>query len=211
MTPDTEQHHTAVPAVAAADTTAPAGVRSAGSRPSPRPRPAPPAASGPVPDEVTVSDSPLSTLQSETSPSVPTERETGWKVSTLHRGLHWDLTTLRDWIEKAGGRSRAYWVPPRFLTEPPASIAEMTAYARRAGWTGQTIGLVRRLGVVWFFVVALPVAVATRWFAWTCERPGRGLLALVVWQLLIRTGGGPWITTHLIEPLLAALAWLLLP
>lgn len=207
MTPDTEQLPTSTPAVAAG-TTAPAGVRAPGSRPSPRPRPAPPAAPEPVLDDVTVSNSALSSGDLQNSPA---ERDTAWKVSTLHRGLHWDLTTVRDWIEKAGARSRAYWIPPRFLTQPPASIAQMTAYARRAGWTQRTTGLLRGLGVGWFYAVALPVVVSTRWFGWVCERPGRGLLALVVWQLLIRTGGGPWIAVHLIEPLLGALAWLLLP
>ena len=203
MTPDTEQ----VPA-AAAGTTAPAGVRAPGSRPSPRPRTAPPAGPDSTTNNVTESNSTLFSGDLEDSSA---ERETAGKLSTLYRGLHWDLTTLRDWIEGAGSRSRAYWIAPRFLTEPPASIAEMTAYARRAGWTAQTTGLFRRLGVAWFFGVALPVAVATRWFAWMCERPGRGLLGFVVWQLLIRTGGGPWIAAHVIEPLLAALAWLLLP
>ena len=164
-----------------------------------------------TPDSITKSNSPLPTPHSENSSTDFGERESDEKVPTPHRGLHWDLTTLRDWIEKAGKRSRAYWMPPRFLTQPPASVAEMTAYARRAGWTSQTTGLPRALGIGWFYAVALPVTVVTRWVGWICERPGRGLLALVLWQLFIRTGGGPWIAEHVIEPVLAALAWLLLP
>jgi hypothetical protein len=161
-----------------------------------------------TPESVTERNSTLSSGDLEDSSA---ERETDQKVSTLHRGLHWDLTTLRDWIEKTGTRGRAYWMPPRFLTEPPASIAEMSAYAHRAGWTSQTTGLARAAGVGWYYAVTLPVAVVTRWVGWTFERPGRGLLAFALWQLFIRTGGGPWIADHVIEPVLAALAWLLLP
>jgi hypothetical protein len=161
-----------------------------------------------TPESVTDSNSPLSSGDLDDSSA---ERETDQKVSTLHRGLHWNLATFRDWLEKAGTRCRAYWMPPRFLTKPPSSIAEMSAYAQRAGWTSQTTGLARAFGVGWFYTVALPAAVVTRWFGWVAERPGRALLAIVLWQLFIRTGGGPWIADHLIEPALAALAWLLLP
>lgn len=153
-------------------------------------------------------NSPLSSGDPKNSPA---ERETARKVSTLHRGLHWNLVTFRDWIEGALGRSRAYWIPPRFLTEPPTSIAEMTAYAQRAGWTSSTTGLARKLGVLWFYVVTLPVAVVTRYIGWIAERPGRGLLAFGIWQLLIRSVPGLWLTEHLVNPVLAALAWIFLP
>jgi hypothetical protein len=152
-----------------------------------------------------------SPLSSGDLKSTPSEHGTARKVSTLHRGLQWELATFRNWLEGATSRSRAYWIPPRFLTKPPASIAEMTAYAHRAGWTSQTTGLARKLGVVWFYVVAIPAAVVTRYVGWMTERPGRSLLAFGLWQLLIRTGGGPWIAEHLIDPLLAAAAWIFLP
>jgi hypothetical protein len=102
-------------------------------------------------------------------------------------------------------------MPPRFLTEPPASIAEMTAYAQRAGWVSTTDGLARRLGQLWFYVVTLPVAAVTRYVGWMAERPGRAILAFAIYQMFIRSIPGIWITEHLISPILAAAAWTFLP
>ncbi len=150
-----------------------------------------------------------STLFTDENPF--SEREPAPKVSTRGGGLHWYAVTLRDWAMGAQSRSRAYWMPPRFLTDPPSSIAAMTAYAQRAGWTGSTTGLFRKLGQLWFYAVALPTAITTRYIGWIAERPGRWILAVGVYQLFIRSVPGVAITEHVIRPLLAAAASVFLP
>jgi hypothetical protein len=109
------------------------------------------------------------------------------------------------------GRTRAYWVPPKLLTEPPASVAELSAYAHRAGWTSSAEGTLRRLGVLWFLAVALPWTTGCRYVEWVAQRPGRALAALLVWQAVIRSTPGMWVAGHFIRPILAAAAWVFLP
>lgn len=159
-------------------------------------------------DSATRRNSPLSTLHPENTSA---ERGSAQKVSTLYRGLHSTAVTSRNWAQGTFDRSRTYWTPPRFLTQPPSSIAEMTAYAQRAGWTRSTSGLFRKLGQLWFYAVALPTAVATRYVGWLAERPGRWLLAAGIYQLLIRSTPGVAVTEHVIRPLLTAAAAVFLP
>lgn len=153
---------------------------------------------------VTVRNSPLS---SGVSAHTPAERETAPEVSTVHS----KLATLRDRAEGAVGRSRAYWVPPNLLTRPPASVAELAAYAHRAGWTRSTAGSLRALGVLWHRAVGLPVTVLCRYVEWFAQRPARALVAFGVWQMTSRSVPGSWIADHLIRPILAAAAWVFLP
>ncbi|MFG1847751.1 hypothetical protein [Micromonospora carbonacea] len=113
---------------------------------------------------------------------------------------------MAGWV----GASRAYWVPPNLLTQPPASVAELAAYAHHAGWTGSVSGPIRNLGIVWHRAVSLPITVACRYVEWTWQRPMRALPIFGVWKLLILTGPGPQIADTVIRPALAAVAWALL-
>lgn len=151
-----------------------------------------------------------SQLSSRDLQGAPAEREAAPEVSTLHQGLHWKLVTLRDSLRGPVDRSRAYWVPPRLLTDPPPTMAALSAYAHRGGYTRQD-GPARRLGVAWFACVALPTVLVCRYVAWFAERPGRWLAAALVWQALIRSTPGLWLVDHLIHPILAAAAWVFLP
>lgn len=202
MTPDTEQQ----PTTAA---TAPA-VRVPGSRPSPRPRTAPPAAPGPVPDDVTVSNSPISTGESESAPEPTLFQEEGGKVSSLQSSLHFDLDTLREQLRSGLGGMKDYLTPPSVLTESPASVAELAAYAHWGTWTTSADGPLRKLGIVWHRAFGLPATVVCRYVEWLWQRPGRAIPVFVLWKLLISTGPGPWAVEHLIHPILGVIAWVLL-
>ncbi len=205
MTPDTEQQPTTA-----------AAVRAPGSRPSPRPRTAPPgspAAAGPVPDDtpaVTHGNYPeVSTGESESVPEPILVQEDGKKVSSLQSSLHFDLDTLRERMRSGLGGLKEYLTPPSVLSESPASVAELAAYAHWGVWTSST-GPLRRLGIVWHRLVGLPVTVVCRYVEWIAQRPGRAVPVFVLWKLLISTGPGPWVADHIIRPVLGVLAWVLL-
>jgi hypothetical protein len=202
-----------------AATAAPAdgGVRAPGSRPSPRPRPAPPAppvAAGPVPDDVppvTHGNSPqVSTGESKGAPASPLVQEDSEKVSSLQSSLHFNLDTLREQIRSGLGGIKGYWTPPSVLTETPASVAELAAYAHWGAWTSSTDGPLRKLGIVWHRAFSLPATVVCRYVEWLWQRPGRLIPVYVLWKLLISTGPGPWVADHLIHPVLGVIAWVLL-
>lgn len=152
---------------------------------------------------VTVRKAPPSTGGFE---GAPAERETAPEPSTLHpQGI-----TVRDRLVGVLAASRAYWVPPNLLTQPPASVAELAAYAHHAGWTSRHDGPIRALGVVWHRAVSLPITAVCRYVEWIAQRPGRALPVFGVWKLLILTGPGPAVADTVIRPALAFLAWVLL-
>jgi hypothetical protein len=156
----------------------------------------------------TVRNSPLSSGDLK---SPHAERETPTKLSTLHRGLHPNAATaVTAWWARSAGRGRT-GCRRKLLTEPPASVAELSAYAHRAGWTSSAEGTLRRLGVLWFLAVALPWTTGCRYVEWVAQRPGRALAALLVWQAVIRSTPGMWVAGHFIRPILAAAAWVFLP
>jgi hypothetical protein len=159
----------------------------------------------------TVRNSKVSSRDFAGGPDLASGRESAAKVSSLHRGLYLRLLTFRDWAAEGVGRSRAYWVPPKLMTEPPASVADLSAYARRAGWTSRGDGPVRALGIAWFVFVALPWTTACRYVEWFAQRPGRCLAAFLVWQTVIRSIPGLWAVDHVVRPILAAAAWVFLP
>lgn len=153
--------------------------------------------------KVTFSDRLPASGQSEDAPA---ERETAPELPTVHP----DRLTLRDRLVEWLGASRAYWVPPNLLTQPPASVAELAAYAHHAGWTRRADGPVRGLGVAWHRAVSLPVTTVCRYVEWTAQRPLRALPIFGLWKLFILTGPGPQIADHIIRPALGFLAWVLL-
>jgi hypothetical protein len=226
MTPETGRHgqvtidepgRTTTGAWASAPGQAGAGVRAPGSRPSPRPRmtpPAPLATPGPVPDDtpsVTHGNSPqVSTGESESTFEPTLVQENGEKVSSLQSSLHFDLDTLREQIRSGLGGIKGYLTPPSVLTEAPASVAELAAYAHWGAWTKSTGGPLRKLGIVWHRMFSLPATVVCRYVEWLAQRPGRLIPVFALFKLLISTGPGPWVADHLIHPVLGALAWVLL-
>jgi hypothetical protein len=215
---------------AAPDTAGPWG-RPPGSRPSPRPRPAPgavtesqtpevresgspvisgPAAPYPVPDDVTPGNSPVSSLQPNGEPSAANSRqENGAESLQSPVDSPADEVTLRKRLCAGLVALRAYITPPQVWAEPPASMAELAAYARWGAWTTST-GPVRRLGIVWHRLVGLPVTTVCRYVEWIAQRPGRAIPVFLLWKLLITTGPGPGFVDHVIRPALAAVAWVLL-
>jgi hypothetical protein len=118
--------------------------------------------------------------------------------------------TQRERLDNAIRGARTYFTPPAVLTERPASVAELTAYAKRAGWTSQSHGGIRAAGIAWYRVIGLPTTVVCRYVEWIAQRPGRAIPAFALWKLVISTGPGPWITDNVITPLGHAAAWVLL-
>ncbi len=105
--------------------------------------------------------------------------------------------------------ARAYFVPPKLLTNPPPAVTDLRAYAHHGTWT-RADGLARTVGVAWLYAVALPVTVACRYLEWVAQRPGRAVVVLGLWLAFIKTGGGPWIADNLIRPLIDVAAAVLL-
>lgn len=117
--------------------------------------------------------------------------------------------TFRDRLEVGVEAARAWIVPPNVLTTPPEPFSELSSYASRGAWTSST-GVIRRLGVLWLAVVALPAIFCLRMAEWLIQRPSRALLFAVIWQLFIRSGAGEWLSDYVIHPILAAAAWVFL-
>ena len=100
---------------------------------------------------------------------------------------------------------RGVWVrlvdeltPPEPWRHRPASLAAMARYAARGGWTGPD-GLVRRAGVWWYRLVAVPVTVGCHYTAWLVARPSRTATVAILWAVAMQV------------PPLRALASLVLP
>jgi len=106
--------------------------------------------------------------------------------------------------------AHAYWVPPTLLTDPPPAYRDLAAYAHRGAWTANPYGPVRGLGVAWHRAVSLPVTLVCRYVEWVAQRPARALVVFGLWKLLILTGPGPWLADHIVRPVAAAAAWVLL-
>lgn len=163
-------------------------------RPSPYPRPA------------TDGNSPPSSGESGQAPDASSEPHAEPEVSSLQS----EPVTVREWLRGWLVALRGYWIPPAVLTEPPATVAELAAYAWRGGWTASETGPARRLGIWWHRLVSLPATTVCRYVEWVLQRPGRAVPVFVLWKLLINTGPGPWAADHLIRPVLGLLAWVLL-
>ncbi len=164
----------------------------------------------PYPPSVTDGNSPVSTGEFGSAPVRGSAQVGGLEVSSLQSTLHPTAVTVRDRLWGWLRASRAYWTPPAVLTEPPASAAQLAAYAWRGGWTGGVDGPVRRLGVWWHRLVGLPVTVVCRYVEWVAQRPGRAVPVYVLWRLFVLTTAGQWAMEHLIRPVLGLAAWVLL-
>lgn len=129
---------------------------------------------------------------------------------SLRPSLRSRPATLRDRIRGAVGWLKAWIVPPNVLMEPPPAFSELAGYATRGAWTRSRDGFLRGLAKLWLVVVALPAIVWLRLKEWVITRPSRALLAVVVWQLLIRSEPGAWLSDHVIRPYFHVLSWIFL-
>lgn len=107
-------------------------------------------------------------------------------------------------------RVRDYFTPPELLTDRPASIPELSAYAHRGGWTRQPYGPIRTAGIWWWRLIGLPQTVRSRLREWVWQRPGRAVTAVAAVKLLSLTGPGAWVVETVIEPVVHAALWLFL-
>lgn len=138
----------------------------------------------------------------------PAERETGAEAF----GLRSNTETLRNRLSAAGQLFRAWIVPPSLLTEPMASMAELTAYAYRGRWTADRTGFIRGIGKLWFTVIVLPVAYLLRLAEWLIQRPSRAIVATGIWLLIAHSDGpGPWLIDNVFRPFWSCLGWIFLP
>lgn len=147
----------------------------------------------------THSDSEVGTLptsgappERENAPGSPESRKSALTVSDLRQRL------------------RTYFTLPSILTDAPASIPAKRRYARSGTWTASVDGPVRKAGVGYWRLVALPTSVVTGYVQWIADRPGRALLVYVLWRMFISNPPGPWIVEHIFTPIGHALAWLFL-
>ncbi len=103
-----------------------------------------------------------------------------------------------------------YFTPPQVLTDRPASIPELSVYARKGAWTARLDGGIRATGVWFWYLVGLPATVACRAVEWIFQRPGRLAVLAALWALLKFTSPGGWIIDNLLSPIAHAVAWALL-
>lgn len=113
-------------------------------------------------------------------------------------------------LSDIGPRVRTYFTPPSILTDVPESIPAKRRYARAGDWTTSVNGPVRKAGVGYWRLVALPMSAVTGYVQWIADRPGRALIIYVIWRMVISNPPGPWIVQHIFTPIGHALAWLFL-
>ena len=99
-------------------------------------------------------------------------------------------------------RDRPWWTrlldeltPPTVWTDKPASLKELTLYARHAPWTAKD-GFWRAAGTWWCGLIGIPVSTAAYYTAWTAQRPSRALTVLLAYIVLAHTGLGAWLLPY---------------
>lgn len=104
----------------------------------------------------------------------------------------------------------AYFTPPSVITARPDSVVELRRYPREGDWLLDRVNPLRGLAVTYWRVIGLPVTVACRYAEWVAQRPGRAVLAYLLWRLLTVAGPGRWIVEN-VGPVLGSIAeWLFL-
>lgn len=119
---------------------------------------------------VTQGETPVST---GVSSGGPTERGAGGPVSQTATFPAETPITSRDRLQGWLLAAREYVTPPSVLTEKPASVKELAAYAKHGIWSRQEVGALRAAGIAWYRLVGLPVTVVCRYVEWIFQRPGR--------------------------------------
>lgn len=100
--------------------------------------------------------------------------------------------------------------PPKVTISRPASVPELTAYARTGTWTKSEGGAIRKAGVTYWYLIGLPTTVICRYIEWIAQRPGRALTVFALWRLVITTGPGPWFVQNVLSPIGSIAKWLFL-
>lgn len=107
-------------------------------------------------------------------------------------------------------RTIAYFTPPSILTDAPESIPAKRRYARSGDWIASVDGPIRKLGIGYWRVIALPVSVVAGYVTWIADRPGRALIVYGLWRMVIGNPPGPWLTKNILTPAGSVAAWLFL-
>ncbi|WP_066890752.1 hypothetical protein [Carbonactinospora thermoautotrophica] len=85
--------------------------------------------------------------------------------------------------------------PPTVWADRPASLREISRYARHGAWTTET-GAWRTAGVWWCRLVAIPVSTLAYYTAWIAQRPSRTVVVTVLYVVAAHTTPGrvllPW-------------------
>lgn len=157
----------------------------------------------------------MTTVSNEKSEAVPSsdfdadpdERETPEPAAESRNSE----ITFRDRVRAVLEAGKDYWAVPCWVRESPATLIELTAYAREGAWTRRLSGPIRKLGIGWLYTVAIPQTAKAYLRAHVMQRPGRFLAALLIWTVFIRSVPGVWIAEHVIRPYFHALAWIFLP
>ncbi|MGH3737132.1 MAG: hypothetical protein ACRDT6_16180 [Micromonosporaceae bacterium] len=89
-------------------------------------------------------------------------------------------------------RQLADLTPPTVWSQPPASLRELSLYARHAAWGPQT-GFVRGCGIWWCRLVGIPVSTFAYYVAWIAQRPSRTTVALLLYTVLAHTKFVGWL------------------
>ncbi|GAB7053151.1 hypothetical protein [Catenuloplanes indicus] len=191
-------------------------------RPSPRPRfspaaptaakPAAPQPAAPVQDRHGQSETidPTST-QSDLQSAMQDPEGVGLERETAPEPQDPAIPaiTLGDRFWALYERSKNYWTPPAFLTQPQPSLPELAAYAKNAPWTRQH-GPARVTGIWYGRLIARPYTAWSYSTAWLFQRPARAATASGLLILGAHTTPGSWFMHHIVVPIAHGLAWVLL-
>lgn len=100
-------------------------------------------------------------------------------------------------LGRIGAQALTEFTPPGIWTDPPATLAELSRYARYGAWTTAT-GFWRTAGVCWYALFAVPVSCAAYYLAWIVQRPARAVVVSLLYVVVAHTRIGqallPWPT-----------------
>jgi hypothetical protein len=113
---------------------------------------------------VTASNSEVPTSEFRRTPA---EREPAPR-SRKSEPVDWRSMVTRCWFW-----ARSLWSDPEPLTKRQPTAAELLTYAREGAWTKRPDGPIRGLGVLWCFLVAIPVTWLCNLISFFAQRPGR--------------------------------------
>jgi hypothetical protein len=134
------------------------------------------------------------------------ERETAPQASESPKSE----VTYGDIARRAVASTATYFTPPSILTARPESVVELRRYPREGDWLLAKVSPLRTLAVTYWRAIGLPVTVICRYVEWIAQRPGRALLAYVLWRLFTVAGPGRWLVEN-VGPALGSIGkWLFL-
>jgi hypothetical protein len=132
------------------------------------------------------------------------ERETGPQASESPKSE----VTRGDIARRVITSTATYFTPPSILTARPESVVELRRYPREGDWLLAKASPLRTLAVNYWRAIGLPVTVICRYVEWVAQRPGRALLAYVLWRLFTVAGPGRWLVENMGPILGSILKWI---